>query len=445
MSSPQGGSGSGSGIVASVPSQILTATATAPVVASTARSSNASSTKTSSAATESSSSMPAEMKGIIAGAVIGGMAIIALICVVAVLVVQRRRQAKNERKVEKRTTVESRSYSGLNQNFKGVPFGKMGGHSHNNSTMGMPSPAPSSAYLLGAPSPAPSAVFSPTVSRYQPTSDPGYRGGSVSPTPSPYSITPEASIRMVPSDPSLLRSYTDGQHSRTVSEQNSRSSLGRLNTQYNIPPPPDLGAIVSPQTAVELETPMSPSFPFNRHSAATRDTMGFPVDIQVTDMGPNNYPDMPELPDRRPSAAPEPLFTSHGSGDYGNMASPQPTRPGLTKDALEHAVRERMAMTPSPGPSNLLSNQNVSRSLTPSPNPMAAGSRNSSGVSRVMAQEMIRESPVLGIKNPVVIQAQSKTLTDLKRNESQRTIGSVSSMPSVISDRELDRLGVGRI
>lgn len=68
---------------------------------------------------------------------------------------------------------------------------------------------------------------------------------------------------------------------------------------------------------------------------------------------------------------------------------------------------------------------------------------------RVLSQELMRESPVLGQMNPVRMQAQAAPSNlggggGVQRFESQRTVSSVSSMGiSIVSDTELERLGVG--
>jgi hypothetical protein len=67
--------------------------------------------------------------------------------------------------------------------------------------------------------------------------------------------------------------------------------------------------------------------------------------------------------------------------------------------------------------------------------------------SRVLSQELMRESPVLGRMNPVRMQGTNvprDTGGGVQRFESQRTVSSVSSLGvSVVSDTELERLGVG--
>ena len=62
---------------------------------------------------------------------------------------------------------------------------------------------------------------------------------------------------------------------------------------------------------------------------------------------------------------------------------------------------------------------------------------------RVLSQEMQRESPVLGL-NSVRMAPQAAANDGVRRNDTQRTVDSESSMGiSVVSDGELERLGVG--
>jgi hypothetical protein len=62
---------------------------------------------------------------------------------------------------------------------------------------------------------------------------------------------------------------------------------------------------------------------------------------------------------------------------------------------------------------------------------------------RVLSQEMLRESPVLGL-NAVRMAPQAAANDGLRRNDTQRTVNSDSSMGiSIVSDGELERLGVG--
>lgn len=70
---------------------------------------------------------------------------------------------------------------------------------------------------------------------------------------------------------------------------------------------------------------------------------------------------------------------------------------------------------------------------------------------RVLSQEMPRESPILGlnsvtIQQPAVAGPSSLSLntgSGIDRHASQRTVSSMGSMPPVVSDAELESLGVG--
>jgi hypothetical protein len=134
----------------------------------------------------------------------------------------------------------------------------------------------------------------------------------------------------------------------------------------------------------------------------TRDTMGFPVD--GSDIGLNRL-STPGLP----------------------IVAPIPRHALVHQDSLERVVREGMMNgTPELQDVSLL------------------GPRNGP-TGRVLSQELMRESPILGL-NPVRMQGAptSNVGGGVQRFESQRTLSSVSSMGiSVVSDTELERLGVG--
>jgi hypothetical protein len=125
----------------------------------------------------------------------------------------------------------------------------------------------------------------------------------------------------------------------------------------------------------------------------TRDTMGFPIEQEEIRLAPA----MPTT-----------------------IVSPVPRHPLVHQDSLERVVRQGLMPSESPEPSNL--------------NP---------GRLRVLSQEMPRESPILGL-NSVRIAPQPAANGGVRRNDTQRTVSSVSSLGiSVVSDGELERLGVG--
>ena len=134
-----------------------------------------------------------------------------------------------------------------------------------------------------------------------------------------------------------------------------------------------------------------------------RDTMGFPVDGSDIGIHRTSTPGFP-------------------------IVAPVPRHPLVHQDSLERVVREGMNATPELQGVNML------------------GPRNGPA-GRVLSQELMRESPVLGQLNPVRLQgatAPGNLGGGVQRFESQRTVSSVSSMGiSVVSDTELERLGVG--
>jgi hypothetical protein len=188
-------------------------------------------------------------------------------------------------------------------------------------------------------------------------------------------------------------------------------SLGRLNTSHaesgseatvspmsvrhpgGSPVTPTAG--ISPQTTggdIPLMMPQQ-----------TRDTMGFPIDSSDIGLNRTSTPGLP-------------------------IVAPIPRHPLVHQDSLERVVREGMMNgTPELQDTSLL------------------GPRGPAG--RVLSQELMRESPVLGQMNPVRMQntTQGSNLSgNVQRFESQRTVSSVSSMGvSVVSDTELERLGFG--
>ena len=156
--------------------------------------------------------------------------------------------------------------------------------------------------------------------------------------------------------------------------------------------------MVRPHTAVSEQTQMLTPQPTGvtlpvllpQH---TRDTMGFPIEREEIRL----VPAMPTT-----------------------IVSPVPRHPLVHQDSLERVVRQGLRPSESPEPSNL--------------NPDRL---------RVLSQEMPRESPILGL-NSVRMAPQAAVNDGVRRNDTQRTVSSVSSMGvSVVSDGELERLGVG--
>ncbi|KAH8791618.1 hypothetical protein BGZ57DRAFT_602176 [Hyaloscypha finlandica] len=206
----------------------------------------------------------------------------------------------------------------------------------------------------------------------------------------------------------LPPSYAESQMSdaHTISPQTTGASTF-MSLQHlwatNEPHPISLqttgaSAIVRPYTTVTEETHMltpqptgaAMPVPLPQH---TRDTMGFPIE-----------PEEIRLPPAMPTT----------------IVSPVPRYPLVHQDSLERVVRQGLMPSESPEPRNL--------------NPDRL---------RVISQEMPRESPILGL-NSVRMAPQAAANDGLRRNDTQRTVSSVSSLGmSVVSDGELERLGVG--
>ncbi len=180
------------------------------------------------------------------------------------------------------------------------------------------------------------------------------------------------------------------------------------NRFYSEPPAPTVSPL-STRAPTEIynvspQTTGGSTFP----PQAGRDTMGFPAEREFTEI-------MIE-----PEAA-TPII------------SPTPRRPLVHQASLERAVRQDMPPGDSP--------------VTGTVNPGRLGS---------LREEAPRDSIMLGHQSPPTTQHQpppsaadrwvAGTGNGIGRNESQRTVSSDSSMGiSIISDTELERLGVGSI
>jgi hypothetical protein len=107
---------------------------------------------------------------------------------------------------------------------------------------------------------------------------------------------------------------------------------------------------------------------------------------------------------------------------------PVPRRPLVRQNSLERVAREGMD-----------GGSEVQDMNLPSPTNGLAG--------RLLGEPSMRESGVLGDMNPVWIQGTTGLSflgSGVRRFESQRPVSSVSSLGlSIVSDTELERLGVG--
>ncbi|EPE24979.1 hypothetical protein GLAREA_11560 [Glarea lozoyensis ATCC 20868] len=426
----------------------------------------------SSAASIDSLGLSSKNRGAIIGGVIGGVAGLGITLVLVLFLLGTRKKAKKQRAAENknRATIEERSYTGLNEAFAGVPFRRSGQSQDVKLLRSLQSPSP---------------VYSPTT--------PGNLGAherSMSRSPSPYLITPEASLRMVPSDPALLHSFIDGtpprslnrslsaresdrsfRYSRDLPGTPARSLSDRVTSRFSIkvdssrfstvdevslsspkragdsirttsahdtskPSTPNLP--VSPNSS----TPLTPQFPF--HYGTTRDTldtMGFPVGSDSDSEPPRSpYTDLP-------------------------LVSPIPRSPlHKQKGVLERVARGDVTTTqPSPLSNIALlalarqsSDSSHSLYTPPSPEPSSPQQhkRTPTTASQRIVNEMqfSRESPVLGMRGPPVkispstqnfppqVQGNKKLGAGLGRKASTKSALSVSSAYSEdIPSNKVDR------
>lgn len=392
-----GGVGAGGG--QNTPSQVTTSSQqngpTTTTGFATSTTTSHPTTSTSSSPSSSSTSAASSSSGVgkaLIGGVVGGIGGLLLLSLLAIWLLQRR---KNKR-IQEKNGAQPITYAGLNESLAGVPFV----HHSNNSN---PSHNQNNRDSL-----LPPALFTSSTNT---SSNPGVgiRGGEAPPTPPGGRDSGDY----------FLPSYAQSQSGMSIG---GPSALGHLDTSHHTPSeatispmsthhqddttfisPQTTGAaaqMISPQTTgytnvsvTSPQTPGPPPFLSHHNRELTRDTMGFPTIIP------------PETLNNEPTP----------------IMAPMPRHPLVHQASLERAVREGM-MSPDQDPSRL-----GSPAVT------------------------VRESAVLGEQNPVrmVGQGQGPPLShqngsNLGRNVSQRTVDSVSTMGvSVVSDGELERLGVG--
>ncbi|KUJ14666.1 uncharacterized protein LY89DRAFT_118842 [Mollisia scopiformis] len=390
MSSPggqgqQGGAGSSNGGSSGGqgnqgnPTQATSTTAASSHGFATSTSSPSSTTQTSNPTSTSSSSSSNSNKTAVIGGVVGGIGGLLVLSLILIWFLNRR---KKRQIAVKNGTVQPVTYAGLNSSFAGVHFAHGSNRSPHDSLM-----------------PAPLLLSSSTNSSHP---DIEMRGGQSS--PERHSAT-ESDI--------FLPTYAESQAGMSMY---GRSSLGRLNTSHTAP-----STNVSPLSSVGTrdlhnfspsDLPPIPPLPVNGRE---RDTMGFPIE-----------PGMVTPPLESPGPASHGFETIHLEPEAPlPIISPRPRHPLVQQDSLERQVRQGMMPIDSPEPSQPIN-----------PNRL-----------RVLSQEMPRESPILGL-NSATIQPQAgpsnlNPNADINRMASQRTVSSMNSMPPVVSDAELESLGVG--
>lgn len=350
----------------------------------------------------STSSGPHE--GAIIGGIVGGIAGLLLISLLGIWLLQRRKQHQNGARARKTRPI---TYAGLNSVFRGVPFNRSPSQSPHNSLLPQtqvshsPHPAMSGVALRGG-----AATYGQRESGSEMDNlPPSYAESQMSASMASLgrmntthrtnsdTIASPLSTR-APGDAHIISPQTTG-----ASTFMSLQRLWHTNEPHTISPQTTGASVpVRPYTTVSEEIHMLTAQPIGATMPIllpqhTRDTMGFPIE-----------PEEIRLPPTMPTT----------------IVSPVPRHPLVHQDSLERVVRQALVPSESPEQSNLNSDR-----------------------LRVISQEMPRESPILGL-NSVRIAPQTMPNDGVRRNDTQRTVSSVSSMGiSVVSDGELERLGVG--
>jgi hypothetical protein len=343
-------------------------------------------------------------KGAIIGGIVGGVAGLLLICLFGVWLLQRRKQRQNGARARKTRPI---TYTGLNTVFRGVPFHRASSQNPHNRLLSQPqvSQGPDSR-LHGVALRGGAASYGQRESGSEMDNlPPSYAESQMS--ASMASLGRMNTTNRVNSDTIVSPMSTgapDGPHiiSPQTTGASTFMSLQRLwapNDPHTISPQTTGASVaIRPFTAVsEIPHMLTPQPTGSTLPALlpqhTRDTMGFPIEPEEI---------------RLPPAVPT------------TIVSPVPRHPLVHQDSLERVVREGLMSSESPEP------------ISSNPNRL-----------RVLSQEMLRESPVLGL-NAVRMAPQAAANDGLRRNDTQRTVSSDSSMGiSIVSDGELERLGVG--
>jgi hypothetical protein len=361
------------------------------------------STSSSHNSPTSTSTSSGVRKGAIIGGIVGGIAGILLISLLGVWLLKRRKHRQNRARARKTRPV---TYAGLNSVFRGVPFKRTSSRSPHNSLLPQPQVSQGSDSSLSG-----VALRGDAASRGQRESGnemdnlpPSYAESQMSASTASHGrlqTTPPTNTNTIVS-PLSSRAPGDAQ---TISPQTTGATYMSLQRLWATNEPPAISpqttgssVIVRPHTAVSEWTEMLTPQPTGATLPIlppqhTRDTMGFPIVQEEIRLEPA----MP-----------------------ATIVSPVPRHPLAHQDSLERIVRQGLMPSESPEPGNL--------------NPDRL---------RVLSQEMPRESPILGL-NSVRMAPQAAANNGVRRNDTQRTVSSVSSFGiSVVSDGELERLGVG--
>jgi hypothetical protein len=360
------------------------------------------STSSSHGSPTSTSTTSGVHKGAIIGGIVGGLAGLLLISLLGVWLLNRRKKRQSGARARKTQPI---TYTRLNSVFRGVPFNRSNSQSPHDSLLpqSQVSQSPNS-NLSGVALRGGAASYGQRDSGSEMDNlPPSYAESQMS--VSMASLGRLHTTQRTNSDTivsPLSPSIPEDAHpiSPQITGTSTFMSLQRLwhtNEPTAISPQTlSDSTIIRSHTAVPEQTQVLPPQPMETMPALlpqrTRDTMGFPMESEEI---------------RLPPAMP-------------TIVAPVPRHPLVQQDSLERVVREGLNPRESPELGH--------------PNPTRL---------RVLSQEMPRESPILGL-NSVRIAPVAATNNGVRRNDTQRTVSSVSSMgTSVVSDGELERMGVG--
>lgn len=334
------------------------------------------------ATSTSTSTSSGNQKGAIIGGVVGGLCGLLIIALIGVWLLQRR---KKKQIAKQNGSTEPTTYAGLNASFSGVPFGSAVNQRPHNSLVPPPlfqSHTNTSATGSGAP----------------------LRDGEAS----PYGRDSASE------GDHFLPSYAESQSDIS---RRMRNSLGRIDTSGHLHD----SAYVSPVSTGPF-SPRSQGTPY-QHTPTftpqqTYDTMGFPRDHHHTGMDPLDLPPMPRLPAGSRDTIDTmgfPVETTQTEMPVSQgevpIESPRPVYPTTHQNSLERVTRQDTGMSESPVLG--FGDRQPPRKFGPHPGPPSTSANYGmpSGVSR---------------------------------NISVKTVSSMNSYaPPMVSDAELERLGVG--
>ncbi|TGO33610.1 hypothetical protein BHYA_0236g00050 [Botrytis hyacinthi] len=352
-----------------------------------------------STSSSSSGLSPTERTAIIAG-VLGGVGALLIISLIAIYLLQRR---KTKKAADRKGVTQQVSYNGLNSSFAGVPFIKRNSQGSDSEISRPPMVADTSyqgAYIRGGQSSYPDLSSDMETDRFLPNDEESQQtmagGGNGYHSPSNHLGSP---IQDPFTDQNRLSQLTQNRLS-----QLSQNRLSQLSQNVESSPRPG---------------------PLVRH-----DTMGFPLDDDDTSyIGPDGE-------QHRLSRI---MHSPRTSILEPTIIAPAPIRPTVSHENFERGLNENQDLY-----QNRVVPQHLDSLTSNYDNPYDVEDENDTVPPMYGGVQSLSPAPMesgawIAARNPHLAAAFSN---DMHRNSSTRTQSSFA--PSVISDTELDRLGVGQ-